>query len=80
MAKQLYQSKGTPASYQFLFRILYNSDFDFLNTGDVTLKASDGTWFVPKSLKLATDDARFLQLETKMLLLMLGILVELPQL
>ena len=27
-AKQLYQSKGTPASYQFLFKILYNSDFN----------------------------------------------------
>ena len=29
IAKQLYQSKGTPASYEFLFRILYNSDFVF---------------------------------------------------
>jgi hypothetical protein len=24
VAKELYQSKGTPASYQFLFRVLYN--------------------------------------------------------
>lgn len=63
-AKQLYQSKGTPASYQFLFRILYDSDFDYLNTGDVTLKASNGTWYVPKSLKLASTDPRFLQLNT----------------
>ena len=63
-AKQLYQSKGTPASYQFLFRVLYDSDFDYLNTGDVTFKASDGNWFVPKSLNLATSDPRFLQLNT----------------
>ena len=36
-ARQLYQSKGTPASYQFLFRILYNSDFDYFNTKDAIL-------------------------------------------
>jgi hypothetical protein len=55
LAKQLYQYKGTPASYQLLFRILYNSDVEFLNTKDVTLKASAGLWYVAKSLKLATD-------------------------
>jgi hypothetical protein len=55
LAKQLYQYKGTPASYQLLFRILYNSDVEFLNTKDVTLKASSGLWYVAKSLKLATD-------------------------
>ena len=65
VARQLYQSKGTPASYEFLFRILYNSSFDYYNTGDATLKASDGQWYVPKSLKLATSDPRFLQLETQ---------------
>ena len=26
LAKELYKSKGTPASYQFLFRLLYNAD------------------------------------------------------
>ena len=55
LAKQLYQSKGTPASYKMLFRILYNSDVDFLNTNDVTLKASSGQWYVTKSIKLSTD-------------------------
>jgi hypothetical protein len=64
VARQLYQTKGTPASYQFLFRILYNSDFDYYNTGDSTLKASSGKWYVPKSLRIATDDTRFLQLNT----------------
>jgi hypothetical protein len=65
VARQLYKSKGTPASYQFLFRVLYNSDFDFYNTDEAVLKSSTGTWFVPKSLKLATDDNRFLQLQTQ---------------
>lgn len=62
VARQLYHSKGTPASYQFLFRILYDSDFDYFNTGDVTLKASAGKWYVPKSLKLKSDDPNFLAL------------------
>ena len=62
-AKQLYETKGTPASYQFLFRVLYNSDFDYYNTGDRVLKASSGNWYVSKSLKLATIDPRFLQIQ-----------------
>ena len=55
LAKQLYQYKGTPAAYQLLFRILYNSEVEFFNTKDVTLKASAGLWYVAKSLKLSTD-------------------------
>lgn len=60
-AKELYKSKGTPASYQFLFRVLYNSDFEYYKTSDTILRASAGTWYVAKSLKLATSDLRFLQ-------------------
>lgn len=55
LAKELYRSKGTPASYQLLFRILYDMDVDFFYTKDAVLKASDGKWYVSKSLKLATD-------------------------
>ena len=60
IARQLYQSKGTPASYQFLFRVLYNSEVDFFVTGDAVLKASAGTWYVPVSLKLSSSDTNFL--------------------
>jgi hypothetical protein len=60
LARQLYQSKGTPASYQFLFRILYNTEVDFFFTEDAVLKASAGTWYVPVSLKLSSDDTNFL--------------------
>jgi hypothetical protein len=59
-AKELYNAKGTPSSYQFLFRILFDSDFDYTYTSDSVLRASDGTWYVAKSLKLSTDDIRFL--------------------
>jgi len=61
-AKELYQTKGTPASYQFLFRVLYNSDCDIVYTKDFVFKASSGNWYVPRSLKLATDDPNFLSI------------------
>ena len=61
-ARELYQTKGTPASYKFLFRILYNSDFDVFYTKDAVLKASDGVWYVAKSLKLASEDSNFLNI------------------
>ena len=56
VAKQLYRSKGTPASYEFLFRVLYNSPAEIFNTKDAILRASDGTWYVSKSLRLLTTD------------------------
>ena len=61
LAKQLYQSKGTPASFQFFFRVLYNSDVDFFYTKDAVLKASSGKWYISKSLKLLTTDLNFLE-------------------
>jgi hypothetical protein len=63
VAKELYRTKGTPASYQFLFRILYNSDFEYFYTRDAVFKASDGIWYVSKSLKLSTTDTNFLDIK-----------------
>lgn len=63
VAKELYKTKGTPASYQFLFRILYNSDFEYFYTRDAVFKASDGVWYVTKSLKLSSGDANFLDIK-----------------
>lgn len=63
IARQLYQSKGTPASYKFLFRLLYNVDVDIFYTKDAVLKASGGSWYVARSLKLATSDPNFLAIE-----------------
>lgn len=62
-ARQLYQAKGTPASYKFLFRILYNSDFDVFFTQNSVLKASGGNWYIPKSLRLETLDSNFLSIK-----------------
>lgn len=61
IAKQLYSSKGTPASYQFLFRVLYNSNFDIFYTKDAVLRASDGIWYISRSLKLDSTDLNFLK-------------------
>jgi len=63
VARQLYESKGTPSSYKFLFRLLFNSDFDVFYTKDAVLRASDGVWYVAKSLKLASADNNFLNIK-----------------
>ena len=63
IAKELYQSKGTPASYQFLFKVLYGTDVEFFYTKDAVLKASAGKWYVAKSLKLSTDNLNFLNIQ-----------------
>jgi hypothetical protein len=60
IARQLYTHKGTPSSYQFLFRALYNSDAEIFLTRDAVLKASDGKWYVSKSLRLDTNDENWL--------------------
>jgi hypothetical protein len=62
IARKLYESKGTPASYQFLFRALFNSDAQIFLTRDVVLRASDGKWYVSKSLRLGTNDEQFLSI------------------
>lgn len=63
VARQIYNSKGTPASYKFLFRILYNSNVDIFYTKEAVFKASGGNWFVPRSLKLSTGDVRWLNIK-----------------
>jgi len=63
LAKELYKSKGTPASYRFLFRLLYNADVEFFNTKDAVLKASSGKWYIAKSLRLSTNNTNFLNID-----------------
>jgi hypothetical protein len=63
VARQLYQSKGTPASYEFLFRVLYNSSVDIFYTKDAIFKASAGSWYIAKSLKLLSNNTNFLEIK-----------------
>ena len=61
LARELYHAKGTPASYEFLFKVLYNSSFDIFYTKDAVLRSSDGLWYVAKSLKLNSSNKNFLE-------------------
>lgn len=62
LAKELYQAKGIPSSFKLLFKILYNSDFEYYLTKDSVLKASDGIWYIPKSIRVNSDDPNFLNI------------------
>ena len=63
IGKQFYSTKGASAAYKFLFRAIYNSDVELFPTGEAVLRASDGKWYISKSLRLATNDEQFLSIE-----------------
>ncbi len=62
-SKELYENKGNRASYKFLFRALYNVDSDLIETKEFVLKASSGKWFLPKSIKVKSNDSRWVNAE-----------------
>lgn len=51
--KDFYRSRGTEKSIRFLMRILFNEEVDFYYPQRDVLIASDGKWFVEKSIKVA---------------------------
>lgn len=51
--KSFYTIKGTESSYRFLFRFLFQEDIDFYYPKVDILRASDGKWFEPKSIKIS---------------------------
>jgi hypothetical protein len=55
-ARDFYDKKGTPDSFKFLFRALYNQDIDVYFPKEDILKASDGKWKQPQALRLAFSD------------------------
>jgi hypothetical protein len=50
--KDFYRSRGTEKSVRFLMRILFNEEVDFYYPQRDVLIASDGKWFVEKSIKI----------------------------
>jgi len=50
--KDFYRAKGTEKATRFLMRILYNSEIDFYYPKRDVIRASDGKWFVQKSLRI----------------------------
>jgi hypothetical protein len=59
-SKGIYEAKGNIASYRFLFRVLYNADPEIVETKEFVLKASAGKWFLPRSVKLKTNDSTWI--------------------
>lgn len=56
--RDFYGNKGTESSYKFLFRILYDSDLEFYYPKTDILKASDGQWTEPRSIKTTSVNGK----------------------
>lgn len=52
-AKEFYLKKGSEESIKWLFRVLFNKDAHILYPKDNILRASDGKWIQPISLKVS---------------------------
>jgi len=59
-AKEFYLKKGTEDSIKWLFRVLFNQEASIFYPKDDILKASDGKWQLPKSIKVS-DSPFFVQ-------------------
>lgn len=55
-AKDFYSKKGTPVSFKFLFRALYNQEVEVFFPKEEILRASDGKWKLPQALRLSFAD------------------------
>ena len=51
-AREFYTTKGSENSLKFLFRVLYNENAEVFYPKTQILKASDGKWQIPKSVKI----------------------------
>jgi hypothetical protein len=49
--RDFYGNKGTESAYKFLFKLLYDSDLEIYYPNRDILKASDGIWVEPCSIK-----------------------------
>lgn len=56
-ARDFYTKKGTPDSFKFLFRVLYNKDLDIYFPKLQIFKASDGKWVQPQAFRLTSSPA-----------------------
>lgn len=50
--KDFYRAKGTEKATRFLMRILYNEEIEFYYPKKDVLRASDGKWYIQKSLRI----------------------------
>jgi hypothetical protein len=54
--RDFYGNKGTESAYKFLFRVLYDSDLELYYPKTDVLKASDGQWIEPRSIKTTSGN------------------------
>ena len=54
-ARDFYSKKGTPDSFEYLFRVLYGKDLDIYFPKLQILKASDGKWVLPQAFRLTSS-------------------------
>ena len=62
--QDIYRSKGTEASYKFLFRVLYNEDVDVYLPSIDLFRPSDSKWILPEYIEV-TDNQYLAQLVGK---------------
>lgn len=68
ISHELYQRKSTESSIKFLFRALYDSYTEVVNTKDFVLIPSSGKWNNHKAVRVKTTDPRFLHIKNYKLL------------
>jgi len=51
-AREFYSKKGSIESIKFLFRVLYDKEIEIFYPKEQVLRASDGRWNLPKSIKV----------------------------
>ncbi len=56
-ARDFYAKKGTPESFQFLFRVLYGTELEVFFPKLQILKASDGKWILPQAFRITLSSA-----------------------
>lgn len=52
---ELYRSKGTNKSYEFLFRLLFNEDIQLYYPGKYIFKLSDNEWVLPRYIEVSDN-------------------------
>ena len=56
-ARDFYAKKGTPDSFKFLFKTIYNNDIEVFFPKLQILRASDGKWILPQAFRLTLSEA-----------------------
>lgn len=58
--KAFYKAKGTEKSFEFLFRILYDSEIEFYYPKTDILRVSDGKWIQQKAIRLGSNNGNII--------------------